>query len=204
MLADLIYKMKYSEALKHEREANIIYVTDLVQCSWKRVWEMEYPVFDRVRALKPSLIFGDIIHRGVQKYLEEAKGDSEIEEVQFEVPHTLTINVERKVYFVTGRIDGMIKLRNGRIIGLEIKSGLDDKNIPKEHHLMQCRLYNWLFNLKETILLYITPYRLTDFTVITKYTDEEVAKLISEEKAPRWDWECRYCDFNFICPKRRG
>ncbi|MCG2909640.1 MAG: Dna2/Cas4 domain-containing protein, partial [Stygiolobus sp.] len=99
--------------------------------------------------------------------------------------------------------DAIIQQNNERIV-VEIKSAKGDKGLPLEHHKAQLQLYLWLFNVRKGILIYVTPDRVTEY-IIDQPADEVGVIRLTEEtlrasKAPRYQWECKYCVFKVICP----
>jgi CRISPR-associated exonuclease Cas4 len=104
---------------------------------------------------------------------------------------------------VKGRIDAILTSPEGERVGVEVKSMRGDAQLPLEHHVDQVRLYNLLFDLPATILLYVTPDRITQYEVRERADWREVAQRVLEPKAPRYPWECRYCPFAVVCPRKR-
>lgn len=191
MIPEVIYSWKVYESEKHAREGKTVYVTDLVRCSLKRDFEVRYPELVYPMNFNPSIILGDLVHIGLEKLLTELKWcDGEVR---------AEVEGERKVgeWTVKGRIDAMA---GG--FGVEIKSAKSDMSIPHRHHILQCEIYNWLFDLPKTYLVYITPNRVADYEITGRKSDEEVASMIASKKAPMWDWECGYCPFSMMCPEK--
>ena len=202
MITDFIFSEKMLESERHVRLEKEYYVTDLVVCSLKRQFALKYPTIEQNKVLKPKLLFGELIHLGIQKFIEDNYENGPFVTYAFEVPGERKVNVDGEEYWILGRVDALVKTRSGETIGLEFKSSLSDKNLPKRHHLWQVCIYNWLFDLPKTILVYITPDRFCEFEISEKFNEEDIIRLIREPKAPRWPWECRYCDFAFMCKKK--
>ncbi|MEZ0289981.1 MAG: CRISPR-associated protein Cas4 [Sulfolobales archaeon] len=193
-----IYKWRKSEREKHVREENTYYVTDLVRCPLKREYELIYPDLYAYEILSPPTIVGDMIHKGFQSLLRELYGSS----VEIEVEGEKTVIVDNSVIKIKGRCDAIIKRDDSRI-GVEIKSGRSDYNIPLEHHIDQARAYNWLFDLRETYLVYVTYERVTQYRVADKMSEEEIIARIRSTSYPRYSWECSYCPFSIMCPFKK-
>ncbi len=72
---------------------------------------------------------------------------------------------------------------------------------------MQLRAYLWLFGASKGILFYVTPERFTEFTVDKPLDEATIIKLIQENillrSTPRFAWECKYCVFSVVCPKKK-
>jgi CRISPR-associated exonuclease Cas4 len=190
MIIEIIAEWRLKELEKHKRlrEASGLEVTDLIRCPLKRNFEEKYPELYRATAYTPATILGSLVHLGLEHLLSselnaeiEVKGEKHIGE-----------------YKIIGRIDAKL----GKV-GIEIKTSRADIEIPYEHHVLQAKIYNWLFELEKTILVYITPDRITEYVVEDRIDEEEILKLIVDKKAPRYDWECRYCSFSILCPSRK-
>jgi len=186
MIIDVLYEYWYKEREEHERQQNKIWITDLCRCPRKAEYEQRFP--NLVQSFRPVYILGHLVHVGLQSILKtykdveiEAKGEKQLDD-----------------YTVVGRIDVLLG-----DIGVEIKYSRDDKYLPYNHHVLQCKLYNWLFELDRTYLFYVTPDRIAEYEITERATDDQVLKLIRQTKAPRFDWECRYCEFSCICDVRK-
>jgi len=67
----------------------------------------------------------------------------------------------------------------------------------------QARIYNWLFDLDETYLIYITYERVAQYKIKDKISEEELIIRITSNTYPRYVWECSYCPFSIICPYKK-
>jgi CRISPR-associated exonuclease Cas4 len=77
-----------------------------------------------------------------------------------------------------------------------------DMPTPLEHHLDQVKIYNYIFGLEKTILVYVSPDRVTQHEVSGKASQEEMVRRLVEPAAPRYPWECKYCPFSVLCPNK--
>ena len=102
---------------------------------------------------------------------------------------------------VEGRANVLIKI-DEELVGVEIKTSRSDLELHKQHHVDQARVYNWLFKLNHTILIYVTPERVTQFLVRDRATDEEVLERLSISRFPRYEWECRCCSYSVMYPHK--
>jgi CRISPR-associated exonuclease Cas4 len=190
MIIEIIAEWRLKELEKHKklREAGGLEVTDLIRCPLKRSFEEKYPELYRAMAYTPATILGSLVHLGLEHLLS------------FELNAEIEVKGEKHIgeYKIIGRIDAKL----GKV-GIEIKTSRADIEIPYEHHVLQAKIYNWLFELEKTILVYITPDRITEYVVEDRIDEEEILKLIVDKKAPRYDWECRYCSFSILCPSRK-
>ena len=198
-LVKVIYHVKLKELQKHKREEGVYWVTDLVRCPLKRQYEITYPEIVASQVFTPPFIQGDLIHKGLEELLKEAFPEGEVS-IEVEGGKEVTLPNGRKVV-VEGRADAILSLNDERI-GIEIKSLRSDIDIPLEHHVDQVRAYNWLFNLPYSILIYITPERITQYKVIDRFSEGEVIERILSKEAPRYSWECNYCPYSVLCPHK--
>lgn len=200
LIQEYLYKMKLEDMKKHERKENEYYVTDLVRCPLKRVYEEKYPELILGQAFDPTLLLGDIVHMGLEAFIEKLFSEGYMKGI-------VGVEVEnsKKVggYVIKGRIDALLEVDDGRI-GIEIKYSRRDLGLPHRHHVLQARIYNWLFDLDKTILIYLTPERIAEFEIADKVGEEELLKLIGSSETPRWSWECQYCFFAILCPKKKS
>jgi len=188
----ILYENKleeYKKRLEELRDPHIIYVTDLVYCPLKRLFRIKYP--ELTFTFDPHFIVGEMIHRGLQTILLE-KGF----EIEKEVEQTVVIEGEE--YRVKGRIDAY-----SPDLLVEIKTGRSGMSIPHEHHLLQLRIYLAMTGVRKGVLVYITSDRASEYIVerdpnLTLET--LVEKHLKRERVPMWDWECRICHFNRLCP----
>jgi len=195
MIVEEIWNWVKEEYFKHQREPGVVYVTDLVSCPKRREMELKYPIIASSHIYNPTAVQGQILHLGLEHLLKQR-----LKEVRTEV------EVEREIFGVKlrGRMDAIIEAKGHRY-GLELKTALRDTNLPHEHHILQCRIYNFLANLPYTVLLYITPDRICEYKVEGAISEEELEKLLNDDKAPRWDWECtRYCPFAKVCESKKS
>jgi CRISPR-associated exonuclease Cas4 len=199
MIIDELVNSKINDTLSHKREDKALYVTDLVRCALKIKYEEKYKELFIAESIKPSTILGDLVHEGLEKFLAEKFN------AKLEVESEKQVTLAQDVYKIKGRADAIIE--GEKKIVIEIKTARADKGLPLEHHKQQLRLYLWLFDANEGILVYITPDRVTEYSIRNKAEDDEVIRLVEETikllKTPRYNWECSYCIFNVICPESR-
>jgi len=205
-VSTLLFRWKYAESKKHERRPGVVWITDLVSCPLKRKLSEMYPELSEADPFNPVTLEGDIVHIGLEKLLKDIYGDRFQAEVEG----------EKKVSGVTvrGRIDGLID----KVYGIEIKSVKGDYRTPHTHHVMQALLEMWLFDLLEVEIVYVSrdsvlSYIVSDrvnrpewsenYILKDRLTDNDVAKMIADNTAPRYpEFECRYCSFAFCCPAK--
>lgn len=194
-----------AERAKHQREPGVVWVTDLVSCSLKSRYSEVYPELEMPQLFNPAAVHGTLVHRGLESLLAEilAGRGAEVrleQEASAEVDLSQVSPGAGKVV-VKGRIDALVLL-GGERVGVEVKSMRGDAPLPLEHHVDQVRLYNLLFDLPATILLYVTPERVAQYEVRERADWREVAQRVLEPRAPRYPWECRYCPFAVVCPSK--
>jgi len=182
-------KLKYrerKEAYRREKEASgykVIFVHELVECGYKRVLREKFPEAEEAAELNPRFILGELIHLAIRNLTgsrdEVYERGIEVGDVRFLIVGSPDVVLEDKL--------------------LEIKYQTGIVELPQEHHVRQSRLYAWLTK-KPCELVYITPQGIKGF-VLEPYTDDEVMRIITEDKFPIWEeWECSYCWYNSWCP----
>ena len=196
-IVPLLYELARREREEHRREEGVYWVTDLVRCPLKREFESAFPELAAQEVFKPSLVLGRLVHMGLQAALKSEMGEGV--EVEVEKSRDVVLPDGSKVE-LRGRIDAIV----GKNVGVEIKYARADIGIPLQHHVDQAKIYNWLFDLERTSLVYVTPDRVTEFKVEERADVAEVVERILSTEAPRYDWECTYCHFSVLCPKKRG
>ncbi len=195
-LINLLYRVSKEEREKHPRKPGTYWVTDLVRCVLKRDYELKYPELIEKEVFTPVFILGTLVHKGLQELLRSTMGEVVLAEVE---GSREVILPDGKKVMIEGRADIIVKINN-EMIGVEIKTARSDYDLPKPQHVDQARIYNWLFNLKHTILVYVTPERITQYLVSNKISEEEVVDRITTKNIPRYEWECRLCSYSVMCP----
>lgn len=203
MIIEALIKSKINDYLQHRREPNVIYVTDLVRCPLKYIYEQKYTEIALAQQYSPSAILGTLVHKGL-----ESLNLLEDYEVKTEIEGQKVIDVNERSVTIKGRLDIMLKNKiTSDTIIVEIKAARKDLGLPHPHHVLQLRLYQWLFNVNKGILLYITPDRLTEYSINEPISDDEVRQLVYDlinvAKAPKYSWECKYCEYNIVCPNKK-
>lgn len=196
-----LYRIKqrdFSEKLRELTDPRIIYVTDLVSCSHKRSMRLSFPLLSF--KFEPPLVLGDLVHAGLGFLLAENGWEAE---VQIEKSYI----IDGKEYVLKGRADLVRRGKNGKPeTVVEIKTSRDlPENNPREHHVMQLRIYMQLLGANRGYLLYVTPEKLVEFEIEPAEMDIEglIRETIYDLQTPRYEWECRYCSFRKICPYAR-
>jgi CRISPR-associated exonuclease Cas4 len=198
-LVSIIYEYSRRERERHKREEGVLWVTDLVRCPLKRVYESIYPELSLRDLFNPRLIVGTLVHRGVEGLVKELLTGFKVE-VEVEGSRRVILSEGSEVE-VRGRLDVLL-VGNGSREAVEVKTARSDRSIPQRHHVDQARAYNWLFDLDRVYLLYITPERISQYTVEDRMNDAEVAERIESRRAPRYPWECSYCHYSVLCPSK--
>lgn len=205
-LIELLYAYFKQERAKHAREPSVYWVTDLVSCSLKRCFALKYPELELAEFFKPVAVLGSLVHAGWGQIIGNIL-EGEGVRVELEVESSLEVDLESIVpgsgkVVVKGRADTLVIMRDGSRYGIEVKTSRSDLSLPMEHHVDQVRLYNLLFNLEKSYLLYVTPERIAQYEIAERASEEEIVKRILDMKAPRYAWECKYCPFAVLCPSK--
>lgn len=197
-LISMLYRVNKEERERHPRRTETYWVTDLVRCLLKRDFELKYPELVENEVFMPIYILGTLIHKGLQELLKSTMPNNVVTEVEGRREVRLS---DGRIVTVEGRADVLIKIGE-ELVGVEIKTSRSDLELPKQHHVDQARIYNWLFNLNHTILVYVTPERVTQFFIGDRATDEEVLERLTSNRFPKYEWECRYCNYSVLCPHK--
>ncbi|MDT7887559.1 MAG: hypothetical protein RQ885_01115 [Desulfurococcales archaeon] len=199
-IVSILYRIKREAIEERKREDNVYWITDLVRCPLKREYEIIYPEISLSSIFSPSAIMGDLIHAGLEEMIKNRSGLGVVL-TEVEGSKKIVLPDGREVE-VRGRCDIILEMEGERI-GVEIKSAKSDAKIPLEHHIDQVRLYNWLFNLRKSYLVYITRERITQYPIEQRATEDEVVTRITSRSYPRYLWECRYCNYSVMCPYKK-
>ncbi len=198
---ELLYRVKqreFAEKLREMTSEDVVYVTDLASCSHKRVMRRHYPLLGF--RFEPSLLLGDLVHRGLASILSENGGGR----WRAEVPVEARVEVDGRVYTLKGRVDLVLYNEQGEPEAVvEVKTGRDlPDNAPREHHLLQLKVYMKLLGVDRGYLLYVTPERVVEHPVEAGDVDVEglVREAVRDSARPRYQWECRYCPYRRLCP----
>lgn len=189
MFVEKILEWKYEEQIKKQslRGENEIWVSELVQCKQKAEYNKKFPF---IFTIEPRLILGEIVHEGLEAILMNEFGyDIEVE-----------VYKQLENYTLSGRIDA---LNNEEVVEIKYAADVKDSR-PYEHHVLQLRIYMWLADRERGRLIYITPNKILEFTIENRARTDEILMLIDNWQSPRYEWECKYCQFVRICPKARN
>lgn len=206
-LISILYEYFKEEREKHVREPGVYWVTDLVSCSQREKFSRMYPELELAQFFKPVLVQGVLVHVGLEKILEEAMRGRGAE-VEIEPEASLELDLEEFIpdaggrVIIRGRVDLAVKLPSGENVGVEVKTARADLSLPHEHHVDQVKIYNNLFNLDKSYLIYVTPDRIAQYEVAERMSLASIAERVAKPKAPRYAWECQYCPFSILCPHK--
>lgn len=167
----------------------LLFVHELCECSRKREMRRRFPEIERAEAYNPRFAVGQLIEEALKERFQDGE----------EHEYTRELVVEGRPYVIGGTID-VVDPEKGTPIEVKYQTSLMES--PYEHHVLQLRAYLWLAGARRGELLYVSPEGLKSFIVREPLTDGEVARLIKEDKAPRWpEWECYYCPYQQFCSK---
>ncbi|RLF13766.1 MAG: CRISPR-associated protein Cas4 [Thermoprotei archaeon] len=200
-----LYRYFRDEREKHKREPGVYWVTDLVSCSQKEKFSRTYPELELAQLFRPALVQGALVHAGLEAVLKEILEERGAE-VEVEPEAILELDLGEHLPDATGRVtvkgraDLVVKAPTGERVGVEIKTARADLSLPHEHHVDQVRIYNTMFGLEGSIIVYVTPDRVTQYEVRDRMSLADMARRVVEARAPRYPWECAYCPFAVLCP----
>ncbi len=209
-VTDLLYQAQIKEFDEHfERVRSsrvpVVWVSALVLCPMKWRLMLRYPEIARA-CFRGSFVLGKLAHVGLQRFLMECATMLGFEWIECEVPVEKSVALsDGSVAIVSGRIDALAR-KNGERIVIEFKTARSDRGLPHQHHVEQLRIYMNMVNASRGILLYVTPDRVAEYEYDEPMNNEELAQLVESfikaEKAPRFDWECNYCLYAPLCPRK--
>jgi len=177
-------RAKYREAGK-----NLLFVHEICECSEKRKMRLRFPELERAEVYNARFVIGELIEEALKKRFKN-EGDSTCMK---------ELNVDGKQYIICGTVD-IIDPESKTLIEVKYQTALKDE--PKEHHVLQLRLYLWLLGAEKGELLYVSPEGLKSFIIEKPLAEREIAELIKSKRAPRWvEWECKYCQYQPFCNK---
>lgn len=181
-----LFESKIAEKIEkyRNRDENVIWVSELVQCKQKAELSKQFYILD---IIEPRFVLGDLVHVGMQEFLG----------IYYNAETEVEFEKDLENYTISGRVDAII---GDTVIEIKYCSDLYE-NQPYEHHVQQLKLYLWLTEKEKGKLIYISPKRIVEFDVEGKPSDDEVLMLIDTWKSPRYEWECSYCPFAKICSK---
>lgn len=175
---------------KYQKERKILlFVHELCECSHKRKMRQRFPEIERAQTYNPRFAIDQLIEEALKHRFQNEENYN----------HTKELVVDGKTYVISGMVD-IIDPETNTPIEVKYQTFLQGKLY--EHHILQLRLYMWLVDAKRGELLYVSPEGLKSFIIKKPLTDREAAKLVREEKAPRWpEWECYYCSHQQFCSR---
>jgi CRISPR-associated exonuclease Cas4 len=207
MIAETLFRIVLSQMVERyraEREARrrellnkyrseVVFVHELVQCPLKRIYSARYRAIDEASLYNPRFIVGQMIEDAAKLHLS-----SEIDLESRNVEKLIEVDGQRVV--VAGSIDAYSSGHGA----IEIKYLTGLYNTPHDHHIKQLAIYLNLAGLQKGELLQISPEGIKSVEV-SPISDDELARMVRNtltgETAPLYDWECKLCQYEFICPR---
>lgn len=216
MLKEIILKYALDEIRKPRWSKDKHWISDIGKCPRALVYKWRATPG---KEMSPRSYFvfedGDLHHKAVKDVLRKAG-------IEFTMEETPILDTERNL---KGKLDAVIRV-NGKYYVLEIKSVSANSfykirrwGVQEEHELqLQAYLYyaQNLFkqNTKEGILLYKCKDTSEFEDFLIKYDEQKTLNFFNtlsevelhlkngtlpERPYSRTDWQCRYCEFEFIC-----
>mgnify|MGYP000218033726 CR=1 FL=1 len=209
-IIELLYKLQLREFEEHFKKVKeyggwLVWVSALTKCPRKWLYMLRFPEVSQVE-FKGSFILGRATHVGVQQLLQsyrQALGYDRVD-IEVDVEKRIVLDDGRNI-LLTGRIDAIAYRADEKVI-YEFKTARSDVGLPYEHHVLQLKIYMNIINVTKGVLLYLTPDRVTEYTINEAIGDEELKNLVKEFlefKGPKYDWECNYCTYSVICPLKK-
>jgi len=188
-LLDHVIEKYHKWLLERKAMPNEIAVYELCSCRQKSIFNRSLPELILSESLRPGSIIGELIHEGLEKIFG-------YEEKVFKK----SIDIEGVKYTLCGQPDYF----DGEVL-IDFKyTTAPEHTLPKEHHLLQVKLYKWITEAKEAYILYITPRGLFTIKVEECLADDDVRRLFETWSSPRFPWECAQCLYRSHCPHAKA
>ena len=195
LLNGILDKLAHSRIEEGRRRKIIdegdIYVSDLTRCREKSMLYKVHPEFGAQILRAPHVLMGILVGEGICNVVKRCCPNA-----RFEVSKSKTM----EDYIVRGRCDMIL---DNKVV--EVKFSRFPVDYPRSHHVVQCRLYSWLFDVDEVILWYLNPNTLSEFVVERMGMDDtNVLNMIQNKKSPMYLWECGVCNVKHLCQVKGG
>jgi len=208
-ITELLYRLQLEEFEEHYARLlsrpGTVWVSALVLCPTRWRLMLRFPELAKAD-FRGSYALGRAAHLGVEQLLRDHAQDLGFSKVETEVEVERRVTVDGASVLLSGRVDALGLSGGGRTV-IEVKTARGDYGLPHEHHLLQLRIYMWMLGASRGVLLYLTPDRVAEYEVGEPLSEGEVADLVRGflrgEPSPRYDWECGYCPYAPLCPRKR-
>ena len=185
------------------RDERTVYVTEIVGCTMRPRLRATAPLLSIETSLAPPVVLGTLAHEGLARLASYVPAGSDCR-VHTEYELEAVVEGVR----VKGRVDLLVVCRDGCTV-VELKTGRSAPDEAKRHHELQVQVYLDLLRLTEGLecrgeILYITHEGYAVFEVSPRpgVLEALVRDYLANSAAPRWSWECDYCPWRSICPRR--
>ena len=179
-----IEREKARKELEEKYKKRVIFAHELLLCPLKLEFKEKLSEIELLTSFKPSILVGEIVEQGVREYLER---------LGFIKADYVCIK-EFDDFILAGSPDYCTNDRS-KIVDIKFSK----LPLIKEHHYKRLAVYLNICNSKEGYLLYISPRGIISEKLTAPMTDDEIIDLINTSRAPRFSWECRYCQFSEFC-----
>jgi len=137
-------------------------------------------------------MIGRFVGDGIANVTKQHFGDSAFQEVSKQK--------EIGEYIIRGRYDICI---DGQIIEVKFSRFLPKE--PYKHHILQCRIYCWMYDVESVLLWYFSPEGYKEYTIKRDGMDDEmIMNLIESAVYPKYYWECKWCNVKEDCKSIGG
>jgi CRISPR/Cas system-associated exonuclease Cas4 (RecB family) len=169
-------------------DTTIYFVHEIVGC--KKKYELTRELLSQTQEEKEvnnaAFIIGDSVEKRVLELINAKESF-----VAFRY-----LDSDKKVLIV-GNADGWYDNRP-----LEIKYR-SSTCAPEEQHILQARLYAWLYDVDYSWLVIVSPKCIRSFRAY-KTSEQELRYLLENWPSPRWPNECAFCPFALSCPLNKS
>lgn len=190
---EMIYKYKISreEGRKklEEKRYKVFFAHELLLCPTALEFRKVFSEIEIAQSFQPQLMVGEIVESGLEKFLNKL-GLVKCTKVYFKIIDS---------HIVAGSPDYVDNLDNPSVV-VDVKFKRASPQ-PLEHHVARMKVYLFLTDAEEGILLYISPEGIKDYVVREPFSRSDISMLISQNNSPRFEWQCKYCPFSKFCSR---
>ena len=200
----MITQIIYQRYLKHiydkyvaTRRQDVYYVHEFTLCYMKAqiLRQLNQIRMISEELLKDTVVIGEIIHEALLRLIDNEPKEvcKQIEDIEIcGTADALIDDTVIEIKYVSSMKRILQKTQQNQV-----------KLKPLEHHVLQARMYGWLYDARNVILLYVTPRKLIEVRLTPMDENEvrqHVLNWINLKPTPMWDWECKLCTLKKLCP----
>lgn len=175
------------DELQRKYGKRVVFAHEALMCSYKRELRSMIPELDITSSFKPKFIVGEIVERGVEEYMAKL-GFKKVDKICV---------MEFEDLVVAGSPD--YASEDWRTV-VDVKYSSTPK--IREHHIKRVQMYMTLCGSEKGALIYISPRGVISYETSQPLSSKEIVFHATTRVAPKWQWECDYCEFKEFCTIR--